>query len=331
MKQKVELVRGQSVSQRQGHSPTDSQESDPLAVYLKQISAYPLLNVEEEQRIGSRIQQLRGHIQVAELSLKNSSSEQEERETRGEIQQLENELRREKGIMINANLRLVVSIAKKYQHRGLSLLDLIDEGNIGLIEAVERFDYRKGCRFSTYGTWWIRQAIIKSLADKGRVIRIPVHMLNTIKKCFFVSKQLTQELGRDPDSNELAGYLNIPKQKVEQILSMSQETTSLDVTVDDDNFTKLADLIEDENLEQPFDLVFNVTLQDTIEEVLKQLNEREMKIIQLRFGLAGEGPYTLEETGRFLGITRERVRQIQEKALQKLRNFDVIQDYRGKY
>ncbi len=330
MKQKVAMIRTQSVGQRQnGESPPH--ESDPLAVYLKQISAYPLLNVEEEQRIGSRIQQLRAHIQTAEREIDEEPDPGELSRRKRELLQLENELRREKGKMINANLRLVVSIAKKYQHRGLSLLDLIDEGNIGLIEAVERFDYRKGCRFSTYGTWWIRQAIIKSLADKGRVIRIPVHMLNTIKKCFFVSKQLTQELGRDPDSDELAGYLNLPKQKVEQILSMSQETTSLDVTVDDDNYTKLADLIEDENLEQPFELVFNVTLQDTIEAVLKQLNEREMRIIQLRFGLAGEGPYTLEETGRFLGITRERVRQIQEKALQKLRNSDIIQDYRGKY
>jgi RNA polymerase primary sigma factor len=330
MKQKVAMIRTQTIAQRQS-GDSQPHESDPLAVYLKQISAYPLLSVDEEQGIASRIQQLRSHIQEAERELSRETEETATEENRRGLQQLEEELRREKGKMINANLRLVVSIAKKYQHRGLSLLDLIDEGNIGLIEAVERFDYRKGCRFSTYGTWWIRQAIIKSLADKGRVIRIPVHMLNTIKKCFFVSKQLTQELGRDPDSDELAGYLNLPKQKVEQILSMSQETTSLDVTVDDDNYTKLADLIEDENLEQPFELVFNVTLQDTIEAVLKQLNEREMRIIQLRFGLAGEGPYTLEETGRFLGITRERVRQIQEKALQKLRNSDIIQDYRGKY
>ncbi|MFW6216095.1 MAG: sigma-70 family RNA polymerase sigma factor [Alkalispirochaetaceae bacterium] len=327
MSRKTVTSRPQSFSRGQ-KSESFPHESDPLAVYLKQISAYPLLSVEDEQRIGSRIQQLRCHLHDLDQEIEAGSAPGEVTPQR---KQVDAELRREKSKMINANLRLVVSIAKKYQHRGLSLLDLIDEGNIGLIEAVERFDYRKGCRFSTYGTWWIRQAIIKSLADKGRVIRIPVHMLNTIKKCFFVSKQLTQELGRDPDSDELAGYLNLPKQKVEQILSMSQETTSLDVTVDDDNYTKLADLIEDENLEQPFELVFNVTLQDTIGAVLKQLNEREMKIIQLRFGLAGEGPYTLEETGRFLGITRERVRQIQEKALQKLRNSDIIQDYRGKY
>jgi len=290
-------------------------ESDPLAFYLRQISRYPLLTVDEEQEIGRRIQELRKEI----------NKDQEN------AAELEEELRRFKTRMINSNLRLVVSIAKKYQHRGLSLLDLIDEGNIGLIEAVERFDYTKGCRFSTYGTWWIRQAIIKSLADKGRVIRIPVHMLNTIKKCFYVAKHLTQELGRDPEATEVSEYMNIPTHRVEEIHRLSQDTTSLDIPIDDDSYTRLSDLIEDENLEQPFDFVFDLTLQDTIEEVLAQLSEREMKIIKLRFGLGGEGPYTLEETGSFLGITRERVRQIQEKALVKLRENAVIQDFKNQY
>ena len=306
-------------------------ESDPLAFYLKQIANYPLLGVDEEQHIGQMIQTLRDELKQLRsrraLVVDGSALSELDRQIRA----CDDELRRNKTRMINSNLRLVVSIAKKYQHRGLSLLDLIDEGNIGLIEAVERFDYTKGCSFSTYGTWWIRQAIIKSLADKGRVIRIPVHMLNTIKKCFFVAKHLTQELGRDPNSDEVSQYLNVAAWRVEEIQRLSQDTTSLDVTIDDDSYTKLSDLIEDDQQSQPFDVVFHLTLQDTLIEVLEQLSEREMRIIKLRFGLGGEGPYTLEETGQFLGITRERVRQIQEKALEKLRENLVIQDFRGRY
>ncbi|MFP4153422.1 MAG: sigma-70 family RNA polymerase sigma factor, partial [Alkalispirochaeta sp.] len=168
-------------------------------------------------------------------------------------------------------------------------------------------------------------------ADKGRVIRIPVHMLNTIKKCFYVAKHLTQELGRDPVNQEMSAYMDVSPSRVQEIIRLSQDTTSLDVTVDEESYTRLADLIEDENQTQPFDLVFNLTLQDTLEEVLEELNEREMRIIKLRFGLGGEGPYTLEETGRFLGITRERVRQIQEKALDKLRENIRIQDLHHQY
>jgi RNA polymerase primary sigma factor len=301
-----------------------AKETDPLALYLKQISRFPLLTVQDEQAIGQQIVVTRGKIEELDDGYVGKRGDE------GYAQQrltLENLLMHYKNRMINANLRLVVSIAKNYQHRGLSLLDLIDEGNIGLIEAVERFDYTRGCRFSTYGTWWIRQAIIKSLADKGRVIRIPIHMLNTIKKCYFVAKQLTQDLGRDPSAEELAEYLGFPVAKVKEIMKLSQETTSLDTTVDDDNVTRLSDLIKDETLEEPFEVVFSMTLQDTLTDVLSQLSEREMKIIQLRFGLTGEGPLTLEETGKLLGITRERVRQIQEKAIVKLRALKQLTDY----
>jgi len=298
-------------------------ETDPLAVYLKQISRFPLLTVHDEQAVGEKIVTTRDSIKALE-SAKDDTPDEEYSHSKQTLDAL---LMHYKKRMINANLRLVVSIAKNYQHRGLSLLDLIDEGNIGLIEAVERFDYTRGCRFSTYGTWWIRQAIIKSLADKGRVIRIPIHMLNTIKKCYFVAKQLTQDLGRDPSAEELAEYLGFSVSKVKEIMKLSQETTSLDTTVDDDNVTRLSDLIKDETLEEPFELVFSMALQETLGDVLSQLSEREMKIIQLRFGLTGEGPLTLEETGKLLGITRERVRQIQEKAIVKLRGLKELTDY----
>jgi RNA polymerase primary sigma factor len=301
-------------------------ETDPLALYFKQISKFSLLTVQEEQIIGEKIVAYRNRLRDLEAAYKDREYGDSYRQEKDII---ERTLLLFKNRMINSNLRLVVSIAKNYQHRGLSLLDLIDEGNIGLIEAVERFDYTRGCRFSTYGTWWIRQAIIKSIADKGRVIRIPIHMLNTIKKCYFVAKQLTQDLGRDPSEEELSEYLGIPLPKVKEIVKLSQETTSLDTIVDDGNLTRLADLIKDDNMEEPFELVFSITLQESMKEILSQLSEREMRIIQLRFGLAGEGPLTLEETGKLLGITRERVRQIQEKATFKLRGLKQMHELKN--
>jgi len=299
-------------------------ESDPLALYFRQISRFPLLTLQEEQNIGEKIINLRTKLKELESDKKKNKDIDYSKEKTA----LDNALLHYKNSMINANLRLVVSIAKNYQHRGLSLLDLIDEGNIGLIEAVERFDYTRGCRFSTYGTWWIRQAIIKSIGDKGRVIRIPIHMLNTIKKCYYVAKQLTQDLGRDPNEDELSEYLDVPVSKVKEIVKLSQETTSLDTIVDDGNLTRLADLIKDDARAEPFEMVFSMTLQETIGGILSQLSEREMKIIQLRFGLTGENPLTLEETGKYLGITRERVRQIQEKAVWKLRTLHELRELR---
>ncbi|MDR1429057.1 MAG: sigma-70 family RNA polymerase sigma factor [Spirochaetaceae bacterium] len=307
-------------SGRKERKPRAYKETDPLALYFKQIAKFPLLTAQEERGLGEKILTTKEVLQ----------SFAQEGETQNDYLQgkarLDEKLKYYKNMMINSNLRLVVSIAKGYQHRGLSLLDLIDEGNIGLIEAVERFDYRRGCRFSTYGTWWIRQAIIKSIADKGRVIRIPIHMLNTIKKCYFVAKQLTQDMGRDPSEEELADYLGLPLAKVKDIVKLSQETTSLDTIVDDGNLTRLADLIKDDSLAEPFEMAFALTLQDTMGHILSQLSEREMRIIQLRFGLAGEGPLTLEETGKILGITRERVRQIQEKAAFKLRHIKELHE-----
>jgi RNA polymerase primary sigma factor len=301
-----------------------NKESDPLALYFRQISRFPLLTLQEEQNIGEKIINLRAKLK--ELAVEKKKNK--DIDISGDKTALDSALLHYKNKMINSNLRLVVSIAKNYQHRGLSLLDLIDEGNIGLIEAVERFDYTRGCRFSTYGTWWIRQAIIKSIADKGRVIRIPIHMLNTIKKCYYVAKQLTQDLGRDPNEDELSEFLGIPASKVKEIVKFSQETASLDTIVDDGNLTRLADLIKDDQMNEPFEMVFSMTLQETMGGILSQLSEREMKIIQLRFGLTGENPLTLEETGKYLGITRERVRQIQEKAIWKLRTLRELKDLR---
>ncbi len=297
-----------------------NKETDPLALYLKQISRYPLLTADEELKIGERIVNARKLVEEFDRGEGPGGDEKERERLAAELIAFKNK-------MISSNLRLVVSIAKNYQHRGLSLLDLIDEGNIGLIEAVDRFDYTRGCRFSTYGTWWIRQAIIKSLADKGRVIRIPIHMLNTIKKCYFVAKQLTQELGRDPMPEELADKLGMDAKRVKEIMRLSQETASLDTTVDDHNVTHLSDLIKDETVAEPFEEVFSLALQDTLGIVLKNLSQREITIIQLRYGLNGEGPRTLEETGKFLGITRERVRHIQEKAIQKLKDLRELSEY----
>ncbi|PKL23655.1 MAG: RNA polymerase subunit sigma-70 [Spirochaetae bacterium HGW-Spirochaetae-3] len=311
--------------QKKQRKPKAIKETDPLALYLKQISRYSLLNAQEEIELGGRIQEMRNGIAALDSIADEHSPEYAE--NRSVYADKQAELLACKHKMISSNLRLVVSIAKNYQHRGLSLLDIIDEGNIGLIEAVERFDYTRGCRFSTYGTWWIRQAIIKSLADKGRVIRIPIHMLNTIKKCYFVAKQLTQDLGRDPHADELADKLGMDSKKVKEIMKLSQETASLDTTVDEDNVTHLADLIKDENATEPFEEVFSLTLQETLDDVLKSLNQREITIITLRFGLNGEGPLTLEETGKLLGITRERVRQIQEKAIQKLKDLKRLDEY----
>jgi RNA polymerase primary sigma factor len=305
-------------------SDFDYQESDPLSLYLKQISVYPLLTKEQELEIGQSIQELRTELSVLEEALQKHEVSRESYLLRKS--QVSTRLQEEKDRMITSNLRLVVSIAKKYQHRGLSFLDLIDEGNIGLIEAVERFDYTRKCKFSTYGTWWIQQSVIKALADKGRTIRIPIHVLNVIRKVFSVSKFLTQELGRDPSSAEIGNYMDMSAEKVESILQYSGETASLDVTVDDENITSLSDLVFSEDYVEPFELVFHVTVQDLLEKALDQLSEREQIIIKLRYGLSDRTPLTLEEIGSILGITRERVRQIQNKAIEKLRTVASIQE-----
>gem|GEM_PF-352571 len=297
------------------------EEKDLLALYIRQIARYPLLTGQIEQEIGAATQ--RAREELAGLEKKAAACRVSRKAYLRRKAELEHEIAQLKNRLILGNLRLVVSVAKKYQHRGVTLLDLIDEGNIGLIEAVERFDHRKGCRFSTYGTWWIKQAVIKSLAENGKAIKIPIHLLNTIKKCFSTARQLTQELGREPSNEEVAGYLRISKTRVEELISLSWDPTSLDTSVAGENPTRLADLIRDDASEKPFESAFALALQDTLAMVLDKLSEREMRIIKLRYGLDGEGPFTLEETGKILGITRERVRQIQERALVKLKQLRV--------
>jgi RNA polymerase primary sigma factor len=319
--------KGETSDREDPHPLTNATtELDPLALYLKQISRYPLLTADEEQSIGREIEKNR--LSLARLDSRHERSLIRENMYQPRRRKLELRLVQAKYRMINGNVRLVVAIAKKFQYRGLSLLDLIDEGNIGLIEAVERFDYKRGCRFTTYGTWWIKQAIIKALADKGRMIRIPIHMLNTIKKCYMVAKHLTQELGRNPSAEELARYMHTDVSKINLVRKLSQETTSLDLPVDADHNTKLVDLIGDRESDEPFETVFNLTLQDTLQRILHKLSAREKRIIRLRFGLDCEGPHSLEETGKLLGITRERVRQIQEKAVAKLKNSKQILELR---
>jgi len=293
-----------------------AEEKDLLAVYIRQISRYPLLTAADEQEIGEAILAAR-----TELARQATPTGERPRTRTARRAELERRIAALKNRLITGNLRLVVSVAKKYQHRGVSLLDLIDEGNIGLIEAVERFDHRKGCRFSTYGTWWIKQAVIKALAENGKSIKIPIHLLNTIKRCFSIARQLTQDLGREPTHAEIAAYLGMPKSRVQELIGFSHEPASLDTPVADENASRLVDLIRDDGSPEPSRNAFALALQDTLAMVLEKLTDREMRIIKLRFGLDGEGPFTLEETGRVLGITRERVRQIQERALAKLRQM----------
>ncbi len=305
----------------------DEKDKDPLSLYLKQVAVYPLLSREEEGELGRKMSEIRDAIEVLEEEYSRSAVKKDVYvEKRDELEKEYNFYRNK---MITSNLRLVVSVAKRYQHRGLNLLDLINEGNIGLIEAVERYDPKRNCKFSTYGIWWIQQAIVKALSDKGRTIRIPVHVVNSMKKCYSVSKYLYQSLGREPTGEEIGNLLNMSGQKVEQMKIYSTDVASLDVPVDEDSSASLADLVTGENYQAPFENAFYRTLQDILDDSMNVLSSREKTIVKLRFGIGGEGPLTLEEIGRLMGITRERVRQIQMKSIEKLKDVILIQDLKG--
>lgn len=273
------------------------ESTDPVRQYLREIGRVTLLNAEEE-------------IDYAKKYEKND--------------------RRAKDKLTESNLRLVVSIAKKYIGRGLSLLDLIQEGNQGLIRAVEKYDWRKGFKFSTYATWWIRQAITRAIADQARTIRIPVHMVETINKLYRVSRKLMQELGREPTPEEIGEEVELEPDRVREIFKIAQETTSLEAPVGEDQESILGDFIPDESQLSPVDQASKQLLKDHLDEVLGTLTERESKVLKLRFGLEGTKQMTLEEVGKVFGVTRERIRQIEAKALRKLKHPSrrkKLQDY----
>jgi RNA polymerase primary sigma factor len=269
---------------------------DSLRLYLREIGKVPLLTADQEVYLAKRIER-------GDMSAKTQ--------------------------MIEANLRLVVSIAKSYLGRGLSFLDLIQEGSLGLIRAVEKFDYRKGYKFSTYATWWIRQAVTRAIADKARTIRIPVHMVEKLNKVVHIERQLVQRLGREPRPDEIATELEMTTEEVREILRMAQLPVSLEKPIGEEEESELGDFVQDEQAESPFDTASLSLRREDIKKALDSLPERERKVIELRFGLLGDQPCTLEEVGRAFGVTRERIRQIENNTLKRLESLPEAQGLRG--
>ncbi len=291
---------------------------DPVRMYLKEIGKVPLLTASEEIDLAMKIEA--GVAATEELErAEDEGIELDRRERRrlGRIEQVGLDAKQQ---LIEANLRLVVSIAKRYVGRGMLFLDLIQEGNLGLIRAVEKFDYTKGFKFSTYATWWIRQAITRAIADQARTIRIPVHMVETINKLVRIQRQLLQELGREPTPEEIGEEMGLPAERVREIQKISQEPVSLETPIGEEEDSQLGDFIEDDAAVVPPDAASFSMLQEQLQKVLDGLAERERKVISLRFGLEDGHPRTLEEVGREFGVTRERIRQIESKTLAKLRH-----------
>ena len=299
---------------------------DPVRMYLKEIGKVPLLSADEEIMLA---QQMEAGL-AAQERVREIREELEHTKAKRKTESLEKELEKQRAInregeaakkkLAEANLRLVVSIAKRYVGRGMLFLDLIQEGNLGLIKAVEKFDYSKGYKFSTYATWWIRQAITRAIADQARTIRIPVHMVETINKLIRISRQLLQELGREPTPEEIAVQMNMPEERVREILKISQEPVSLETPIGEEEDSHLGDFIQDDNVPVPADAAAFTLLKEQLEEVLGTLTEREQKVLTLRFGLEDGRARTLEEVGKEFNVTRERIRQIEAKALRKLRH-----------
>ncbi len=298
---------------------------DTIGLYLKEVSRVPLLTADEEVALAQRIE--RGRMAREELA-KGSATPRR----RAELRKLIEDGWSAREHLITANSRLVISVAKKYMGRGVPFLDLIQEGNIGLIRATKKFDYRRGHKFSTYATWWIRQAVTRAIADQGRTIRVPVHMGDQINKLLRVQHQLTQRLGREPSVEELAEALDVPPKKVENMIQVARRPLSLETPTDDEEDSVLGDFIEDDEAPPPDDTATYNLLKEHLGEVLNGLPPREVRILQLRYGLLDGQAYTLEEVGRKMGVTRERVRQIEAQALSRLRHPTIrrkLRDYLG--
>ncbi len=304
----VEEAKDEKPEEKEGGAeaevPAGLSLDDPVRMYLKEIGRVPLLSMDEEKTLAMS-------IEAGELEGQKNGQAQ------GRIVEAGFESKRK---LTEANLRLVVSIAKKYVGRGMLFLDLIQEGNLGLIRAVEKFDYRKGYKFSTYATWWIRQAITRALADQARTIRIPVHMVETINRLIKISRQLLQELGRDPTVEEIAHEMGLTPEKVREVIKISQEPISLETPIGEEEDSHLGDFIEDQEAIAPAEAASVMLLKEKMADVLKNLTERERKVLVLRFGLEDGHQRTLEEVGQEFGVTRERIRQIEAKALRKLRH-----------
>jgi RNA polymerase primary sigma factor len=306
----TEILAGPDLQEGFGIAIADLESSldDPVRMYLREIGRVPLLTADEEVRLAQIME--RGKIERQRAERLRVVANRRYLEEGQEAQRR----------LTEANLRLVVSVAKKYIGRGMNLLDLIQEGNIGLIRAVEKFDYTKGYKFSTYATWWIRQAITRAIADQARTIRIPVHMVETINRLIRISRRLLQDLGREPTSEEIAEQMEISAEKVREIIKVSQEPVSLETPIGEEDDSHLGDFLEDHTALAPAEAASHQLLKEQVEDVLDSLTERERKVLQLRFGLDDGRSRTLEEVGREFHVTRERIRQIEAKALRKLRH-----------
>ena len=301
-----------------GGADTQGSTADPVRMYLKEIGRVSLLNGEQEVELAKRIEV--GTKASERLADAAAAGEELDRNLKLRLQRSARDGEMAKQALTQANLRLVVSIAKRYVGRGMLLLDLIQEGNLGLMRAVEKFDYTKGFKFSTYATWWIRQAITRAIADQARTIRIPVHMVESINKVYRVQRQMMQELEREPTIEELAEKVDMTPQRVREIQRISQDPLSLDSPVGEEDDSNLGDFIEDQQAEAPAEAAARKMLGDAVIEALDELNDREKQVVRLRFGLDDGQARTLEEVGREFGVTRERIRQIESKTLAKLRH-----------